>query len=133
MRSGVGVGFEFGGNRLVVENPGGLYGRLAISDLGKAAADTRNPFIAGALEVMAGTENRFSGIPTVVNEMAAAGEISSPNAASPTVWLTPPWTWRVQCPLNSVESFLLAACTLNTVSSIKHKIEMYFLITIKFI
>ena len=60
-------------DRLVVENPGGLYGRLAISDLGKAAADTRNPFIAGALEVMAGTENRFSGIPTVVNEMAAAG------------------------------------------------------------
>jgi ATP-dependent DNA helicase RecG len=61
-------------NRLVVENPGGLYGRLTIDDLGKErAADTRNPFIAAALEVMLKTENRFSGIPTIIAHMADAG------------------------------------------------------------
>lgn len=60
-------------DRLEVENPGGLYGRLTVNDLGKAPADTRNPFIAGNLEVMINTENRFSGIPTVMAEMEAAG------------------------------------------------------------
>ena len=60
-------------DRMEVENPGGLYGRITINDLGKVAADTRNPFIAGGLEVMLGTENRFSGIPTVRSEMERAG------------------------------------------------------------
>ncbi len=60
-------------DRLEVENPGGLYGRLTINDLGKVPADTRNPFLAGNLEVMINTENRFSGIPTVMQEMEHAG------------------------------------------------------------
>ncbi len=60
-------------DRLVVENPGGLYGRLTVNDLGKIPADTRNPFIAGNLEVLINTENRFSGIPTIYEEMEAAG------------------------------------------------------------
>lgn len=60
-------------DRLEVENPGGLYGRLSINDLGKIPGDTRNPFIAGNLEVLINTENRFSGIPTIIREMADAG------------------------------------------------------------
>lgn len=60
-------------DRLEVENPGGLYGRLTVNDLGKLPADTRNPFLAGSLEVMINTENRFSGIPTIVKEMHDAG------------------------------------------------------------
>jgi ATP-dependent DNA helicase RecG len=60
-------------DRLEVENPGGLYGRIAIDDLGKVSADTRNPFIAGALELLIDTENRFSGIPTILREMERAG------------------------------------------------------------
>lgn len=60
-------------DRLEVENPGGLYGRLTINDLGKMPADTRNPFLAANLEVMINTENRFSGIPTVIQEMKNAG------------------------------------------------------------
>lgn len=59
-------------DRLVVENPGGLYGRLTVNDLGKMPGDTRNPFIAGNLEVMIDTENRFSGIPTIYEEMRKA-------------------------------------------------------------
>lgn len=60
-------------DRMEVENPGGLYGRLSINDLGKLPADTRNPFLAGNLEVMINTENRFSGIPTIIQEMGEAG------------------------------------------------------------
>ncbi len=60
-------------DRLELENPGGLYGRITIDDLGKAAADTRNPYLAGALEIMIDTENRFSGIPTVMVELEKAG------------------------------------------------------------
>ena len=59
-------------DRLEVENPGGLYGRITIDELGKVAADTRNPFIAGALEILHDTENRFTGIPTIIREMEAA-------------------------------------------------------------
>lgn len=59
-------------NRIEIENPGGLYGRLTLDSLGKVAADTRNPFLANALEVMDITENRYSGIPTVYAAMKKA-------------------------------------------------------------
>ncbi len=57
-------------NRIEIENPGGLYGRMTLDQLGKISADTRNPYIANALEIMGETENRYSGIPTVINAMA---------------------------------------------------------------
>ncbi len=60
-------------DRIEIENPGGLYGRMTLDQLGKIAADTRNPFIAGALEIMGETENRYSGIPTVINAMSEYG------------------------------------------------------------
>lgn len=60
-------------NRIEIENPGGLYGRLTLDTLGQVSADTRNPFLAGAMEVTKDTENRFSGIPTVRREMELAG------------------------------------------------------------
>ncbi len=56
-------------NRIEIENPGGLYGRMTLDKLGKISADTRNPYIANALETMEITENRYSGIPTVINSM----------------------------------------------------------------
>ncbi|MDR1626176.1 MAG: putative DNA binding domain-containing protein [Spirochaetia bacterium] len=56
-------------DRLVVENPGGLYGRLTLDTLGSVSADTRNPFLAGAMEVLGEAENRFSGIPTIRKAM----------------------------------------------------------------
>lgn len=60
-------------DRMEIENPGGLYGRLTLDNLGKIGADTRNPYIAGALEILINTENRFSGIPTVLHEMNKFG------------------------------------------------------------
>ena len=46
---------------------------MTLDQLGKVSADTRNPFLANALEVMEITENRFSGIPTVIAAMRDAG------------------------------------------------------------
>lgn len=60
-------------DRLVIENPGGLYGRLSIDGLGKVQPDTRNPKIAVAMELLGMTENRYSGIPTIYREMKNAG------------------------------------------------------------
>ncbi len=59
-------------NRIEIENPGGLYGRLTLDTLGKVSADARNPFLANAMEVLQETENRFSGIPTIRKEMQNA-------------------------------------------------------------
>lgn len=56
-----------------ISNPGGLYGRLSLDDLGKSHSDIRNPFIAAILEVLEITENRYSGIPTIYKEMEKAG------------------------------------------------------------
>lgn len=60
-------------DRIEIENPGGLYGRMTLDQLGKVSADTRNPFIANAMEIMDETENRYSGIPTIINAMKEAG------------------------------------------------------------
>lgn len=59
-------------DRIEIESPGGLYGRMTIDQLGKMSADTRNPFIANAMEVMELTENRYSGIPTIKAAMTEA-------------------------------------------------------------
>jgi ATP-dependent DNA helicase RecG len=56
-------------DRIEIENPGGLYGRGTLDKLGKMGLDTRNPYIAGALEILINSENRYSGIPTMRREM----------------------------------------------------------------
>ena len=60
-------------DRLEIKNPGGIYGRLRIDQLGKMQPDTRNPVLVTAMEVMALTENRYSGIPTIRRAMSEAG------------------------------------------------------------
>lgn len=45
---------------------------ITIKTLGEYGADTRNPYLANALEIIGETENRYSGIPTIRNAMAAA-------------------------------------------------------------
>lgn len=59
-------------DRFEISNPGGLYGRLRLDQLGKVQPDTRNPVLAVAMEVLNQTENRYSGIPTIYRELAAA-------------------------------------------------------------
>ncbi len=56
-------------DRIEIRNPGGIYGRIRVNQLGKVQPDTRNPVLASALEVLKITENRYSGIPTIRKEM----------------------------------------------------------------
>ena len=60
-------------DRFEIENPGGLYGRMTLDSLGKMSADTRNPAIANAMEILGETENRYSGIPTIRYAMEEVG------------------------------------------------------------
>ena len=60
-------------DRIEVINPGGLYGRITVDQLGKVQPDTRNPLIANILEQLDVTENRYSGIPTIRRTMKDYG------------------------------------------------------------
>lgn len=57
-------------DRLEITNPGGLYGRLTVDQLGHVQPDTRNPVLVTAMETLGETENRYSGIPTMKRAMA---------------------------------------------------------------
>lgn len=56
-------------DRMEIKNPGGIYGRIKVDQLGKMQPDTRNPVLALTLETLRVTENRYSGIPTIRREM----------------------------------------------------------------
>lgn len=60
-------------DRLEIINPGGLYGRLTLDQLGHTQPDTRNPMLVTAMETLGKTENRYSGIPTIRHAMAQHG------------------------------------------------------------
>lgn len=60
-------------DRIEITNPGGLYGRITLDQLGQVQPDTRNPVLATTLETLKITENRYSGIPTVRREMQEYG------------------------------------------------------------
>ena len=60
-------------DRIEIHNPGGLYGRISIDQLGKIQPGTRNPVLATALETMHITENRYSGIPAIRRSMEKSG------------------------------------------------------------
>lgn len=60
-------------DRLEIRNPGGLYGRIKLDQLGTAQPDTRNPVIATMMEDLGLTGNRYSGIPTIRKEMSLLG------------------------------------------------------------
>lgn len=52
-------------DRMEITNPGGLYGRLTVDQLGQTQPDTRNPVLVTMMETLGKTENRYSGIPTI--------------------------------------------------------------------
>lgn len=60
-------------DRLEIRNPGGLYGRITVDNLGKMRTDTRNPVLAIMLEYLQITENRYSGIPIIRKECQELG------------------------------------------------------------
>lgn len=111
-------------DRIEIENPGGLYGRMTLDQLGKVSADTRNPFLANALEVMEITENRFSGIPTVIAAMREAGLPAPKFESERGIFRATLYNETAsQVPENSRESELLDFC--NTPRS-REEIENFF-------
>ncbi len=60
-------------DRMEIHNPGGIYGRMRVDQLGKMQPNTRNPVLAAAMETLGITENRYSGIPTIRREMSEYG------------------------------------------------------------
>ena len=60
-------------DRMEIHNPGGIYGRMKMDQLGKVQPDTRNPVLAVALENLGITENWYSGIPTMRREFHRFG------------------------------------------------------------
>lgn len=67
------VRIEIYADRMEIRNEGGLFGRTTLGGLGKIRPDTRNAVLANILEVMRETENRYSGIPTILAECEANG------------------------------------------------------------
>lgn len=70
---GMPIQLQIFSDRIEITNPGGLYGRITLDQLGQIQPDTRNPVLATALETLKITENRYSGIPTVRREMLENG------------------------------------------------------------
>ena len=70
---GMPIQLQIFSDRIEITNPGGLYGRITLDQLGQVQPDTRNPVLATALETLKITENRYSGIPTVRREMSEYG------------------------------------------------------------
>lgn len=60
-------------DRMEIINSGGLYGKISIDSLGKVRPETRNGVLANILELLSITENRYSGIPTILTEFKKAG------------------------------------------------------------
>lgn len=70
---GTPVQIDFFTDRLEIHSPGSLYGRMTVEQLGIAKMDLRNPALAVMAEAITGSENRYSGIPTMRRELAAYG------------------------------------------------------------
>lgn len=70
---GTPVQINFFSDRLEIHSPGSLYGRMTIEQLGYAKMDLRNPTLAVMAEAITGSENRYSGIPTMRRELAVYG------------------------------------------------------------
>lgn len=64
---------EMYNDRLEITNSGGIYGRLPVEKLGLESPETRNSVLTNLLEILGYSENRFSGIPVVRNEMKSRG------------------------------------------------------------
>ena len=63
-------------DRLEIRNPGGLYGRITVDNLGKMRTDTRNPVLATMLKYLHITENRYSGIPIMRKQCQELGIVA---------------------------------------------------------
>jgi ATP-dependent DNA helicase RecG len=66
------VRIEMFADRMEITSAGGIYGRTPVEKLGYDSPETRNSTITRILETLHISENRFSGIPTIRQEMKKA-------------------------------------------------------------
>ncbi|MCH4222097.1 MAG: putative DNA binding domain-containing protein [Solobacterium sp.] len=66
------VSIEIYRNRMEIRNCGAPLNETAVLSLGWIRPETRNPALANMLEILEVTENRYSGIPTIINECRKA-------------------------------------------------------------
>ncbi len=102
-------------DRLEIINPGGLYGRLTVEQLGHTQPDTRNPVLVTALETLGKTENRYSGIPTIRLTMAehslpAPVFKNTTNEFKVILYHTPLVTTNTRLTASSIEQKLINFC-----------------------
>ncbi|WP_370464375.1 ATP-binding protein [uncultured Dubosiella sp.] len=64
---------EMFSDRLEITNSGGIYGRMPVEKLGYDSPETRNSVLTNILEKLGYSENRYSGIPVIRNEMRKRG------------------------------------------------------------
>ena len=67
------VSIEMYRDRMEIVSKGDLYGGCSVTMLGKGRPETRNPSLANALELLKVTENRYSGIPTILRAFKESG------------------------------------------------------------
>ena len=60
-------------DRIEISSKGGIFGGGSVKQLGKGMPETRNAALANMLELLKVTENRYSGIPTIIRELRHAG------------------------------------------------------------
>lgn len=68
-------------NKIIIVNPGSLYGNVDVSLLGKVQINSRNQYLSNILETLKITENRYSGIPTIYSEFEKR-DLQSPRFVS---------------------------------------------------
>ena len=66
------VSIEMYRDRMEIISKGGLYGGGSVKELGRSRPETRNAALANMLELLKVTENRYSGIPTILNAFRKA-------------------------------------------------------------
>ncbi len=67
------VSIEMYRDRMEISSKGGIYGGVPLSQLGTGRPETRNPALANILELLKITENRYSGIPTILKAFRESG------------------------------------------------------------
>ncbi|MBR0464615.1 MAG: putative DNA binding domain-containing protein [Clostridia bacterium] len=67
------VSIEMYRDRMEIVSKGGLYGGGSVKQLGRSRPETRNTALINMLELLHVTENRYSGVPTIMNEMKRNG------------------------------------------------------------
>lgn len=72
-------------DRVEIQSPGGLFGRVTAENFGKGATDYRNPLVAEAMAVLGYVQRFGVGVPLAERELAENGNPAAEYSFQPTV------------------------------------------------